>query len=59
MAQSNYVLKREFKDVPGGPVFKASPCNAGGKGLILIGKLGSHMPRGQKSKTEAVLQQIP
>ena len=49
MAQSNYVLKRELKAVPGGPVFKASPCNAGGKGLILI---GTRIPHASRSKIQ-------
>ena len=35
-------------DVPGCPVAKTSPSNAGGEGLIA--GWGSHMPRGQKKK---------
>ena len=37
-------------DLPGGPVVKTSPSNAGSTGLIPDGELRSHMPHGQKSK---------
>ena len=39
-------------DFPGGPVVKTSPSNAGGEGSIHGRELRSHMPRGQKTKTE-------
>ena len=38
--------------LPGGPVVKTSPSNAGSAGLIPDwGELRSHMPQGQKTKT--------
>ena len=38
-------------DFTGSPVVKTSPSNAGGAGSIPGGGAGSHMPRGQKTKT--------
>ena len=40
---------------PGGPVVKTLPSNTGGAGPIPGRELRSHMPCGQKTKTEAIL----
>ena len=37
--------------VPGGPLVKILPSNAGGVGLTPVGKLRSHMPWGHNTKT--------
>ena len=39
-----------YCDFPGGPEVKTSPSNAWGTGS-LVGKLRSHMPHGQKTRT--------
>ena len=38
-------------DLPGGPVVKTLPSNAGGVGLISGQGAKIHMPHGQKAKT--------
>ena len=42
------VVSRNF---PGGPVVKNPLSSAGGKGLISVGELRSHMPCGQKNQS--------
>ena len=39
-------------DFSGGPVVKTLPSSAGGAVRSLVGKLRSHMPHGQKTKTQ-------
>ena len=41
-----------LRDFPGDPVVKTSPSNAGGEGSIPGRELRSHMPQGQKTKTQ-------
>ena len=48
-------MKRAFS---GGPVVKTLPSNVQSTGLIPGWGVKSHMPCGQKHKTEAVLQQV-
>ena len=38
--------------LPGGPVVKTSPSNAGGMASVPDGELRSHMPLGQKTETQ-------
>ena len=45
-------LELDMGDFPGGPVVKTSPSNAGGEGQIPGRELRSHMPQGQKTKTQ-------
>ena len=44
-------VKSNWKEFPGGPVVKTSPSNAGVQVQSLIGKLRSHIPWSQKTKT--------
>ena len=46
------LLPSVWLDFPGGPVVKTSPSNEGGAVPSLVGKLRSHMPLGQKPKTQ-------
>ena len=49
---SSPLLRDKGWDFPGGPVVKTSPSNEGGAVPSLVGKLRSHMPLGQKPKTQ-------
>ena len=41
-----------LRDFSGGPVVKTLPSNAGAEGSITGRELRSHMPRGEKTKTQ-------
>ena len=48
----NHHLKTLFGDFPGGPLAKASLPPQGMRIQSLVGEVGSHMPHGQKTKTQ-------
>ena len=51
-SQKHIWLELDMGDFLGGPVVKTSPSNAGGEGSIPGRELRSHMPHGQKTKTQ-------
>ena len=54
MEDKGYLVKLKCLknwDFPGGPVVGTWPYSAGVQVQSLVRELGSHMPRGQKSKT--------
>ena len=48
-----------YRNVPGGPVVKNPPSNAGDAGWSLVDELRSHVPPGNQARAPQLRAQVP